>query len=217
MKKEVTIAFFFFSLIIFTTFASAGVGIKWSQESFLVSEGEKTCLSYSVYNPWPEDSSVRIEVSDNLKSILISQEAETRSVPANTSSAKAIPLDFCFEIPEVYSKKCIIEDFLCKKDCLEEQLVYEGEISIKSFPADADISGSGGSTTEMSVSAPLRLRITCTPHSTDYRLVYILLAVISLIGIIVILYRRFRKPEKERKKEELERLKKEMKNLKSKK
>ncbi len=30
---------------------SAGVGIKWDKESVLVNEGEKTCLTYQVYNP----------------------------------------------------------------------------------------------------------------------------------------------------------------------
>jgi len=198
-------------------FVSAGVGIKWTQESFIVAEDEKACLTYSVYNPWPEESYVRIELPENLKELLVSQEAETKFVPSNTASVDAIPISFCFKSPKVYAEECIIGGFLCKKECKEEQKVYTGEISVKSVPGNTEMSGSGGSATQMSVSAPLRLKITCTPHSTDFSLIYIILAIIALIAIVIILYRRYRKPEKERKKEELERLNRKIKKLKEKK
>jgi len=217
MKNEV-ICFVIIVLVVFMLgFVSAGVGIKWEQESFVVNEGEKTCLSYSVYNPWPQDTSVQIELPEDLKGILTSQEAETKLVPANTASSSAIPVKFCFKIPETYAKECLIGGFLCKQDCSEPQKVYEGEVSVKSVPGDTTISGSGGSTTAMSVSAPLKLKIKCDAHSTDFSLVWIVLVIIALIGIIIIIYRKYRTPEKERKKEKLAQLKEEMKKLKGKK
>jgi len=197
--------------------ASAGVGVKWEQESFLVNDGENTCLTYSVYNPWPEDSSVQIELPENLKNLLTSQEAETKIVPANTPSSSAIPVKFCFKVPRVYARDCLVGGFICKQECKEEQVVYDGEVSVKSVPGNAEMSGSGGSATQMAVSAPLRLKIVCKPHGRDFSLVYISLAVIAAIVIVVILFRKYRKPESERKKEKLEHLKEEMKRLKGKK
>jgi hypothetical protein len=216
MKTEVII----FSLLLFggvLSFVSAGVGIKWEQESFLVNSGEKTCLTYSVYNPWPEDSSVQIELPENLKNLLTSQEAETKLIPANTASTAAIPVKFCFEVPQVYSKECLIGDIICKQECKEEQIVYEGEVSVKSVPGNAAISGSGGSATQMSVSAPLKIKVVCNPHGLDFSIVYITLIIISIVAILIILYLKQRKPDKQKKEEKLEQLRKEMKRLKGRK
>jgi len=198
-------------------FVSAGVGIKWEQESFLINDGERTCLTYSVYNPWPEDSYVKLELPENLKNLLISQEAETKLVPANTPSASAIPVKFCFKTPAVYERDCWVGSFICKQECMEEQKVYEGDVSVKSVPGNTEISGSGGSATQMSVSAPLKLKIVCNAHKRDFTLVYAILAVVSLVAIVIILYRKYRKPEAERKKEKLQNLKEEMNRLKGKK
>lgn len=215
MKREVMLVFVF-AILLVLPFVSAGVGIKWSQESFLVNQGEKTCISYSVYNPWTEDSYVKIELPDNLKTVLVSQEAETKMVPANTSSKDAIPIGFCFKSPEVYPKECVL-GIICKQQCPSEQKVYEGEVSVVSVPSSNQISGSGGSTTQMAVSAPLKLKIQCLAHGYDFTIVYIIVAVIAGLAIIIILYRKYRRPESERKKEKLEKLRKEMKELKGKK
>lgn len=217
MKKEMMIPVVIFLAFAVIGFVSAGVGIKWERESFLVNEGEKSCLTYSVYNPWPEDSNVQIELSENLKNLLVSQEAETKLVPAETASSEAIPVKFCFEAPEIYAKDCLVGGMMCKKECAEEQKTYEGKVSIKSVPGSAVITGTGGSATEMSIAAPLRLKIACNAYGRDFSLVYIALGIIALIGIIIILYRKHRKPEQERKKEKLEELKEEMKRLKGKK
>jgi len=217
MKKGVLSLIVLFLALAMTSFISAGVGIKWSQESFLVNDGEETCLTYSVYNPWPEDSYVQIVLPENLKNLLIMQEAETKLVPANTGSVNAIPIKFCFKVPKVYAEECLIGDFLCKKECNEEQVVYEGQVSVKSVPGETTMTGSGGSATEMSVSAPLRLKLNCNAHPTDFTLLYLVLAIVALLGIIIILFRKYRKPEQARKKEKLAELREEMKKLKKKK
>ncbi|MEI6058923.1 MAG: hypothetical protein WCP89_04085 [archaeon] len=192
---------------------SAGVGIKWSAESFKVYENEKTCLSYSVYNPWPNNSSVQITLPENLISVMVSEEAEIKLIPANTASANAIPVEVCFKVPRVYAQDCLGWGMICKQECTEEQKVYEGSISVKSVPDPV----AGGSSAQAAVSAPLRLKVMCTPHGRDFSIVYIALASISAIGIFIILFRKYRKPEKERKREELVRLREEMKRLKGKK
>lgn len=211
MKKEVLLVFVL--LLIILPFVSAGVGIKWDQESFLVNQGEKNCISYGVYNPWNEESYVKIDLPDNLKQVLVSQEAETKLIPANTSSGDAIPVKFCFKSPEVYPKDCIM-GIICKQECPAQQISYDGDISVVSVPSSNEISGSGGSKTQMSVSAPLKLRVQCVPHGYDYTILYIIIIIIALIGIFVSLFIKYRKPEAERKKEKLQKLKEEMKNLK---
>lgn len=186
--------------------ASAGVGIKWSQESFSVDEGQKTCLVYSVYNPWPEDSYVAISLPESLKNVLVSQEAETKLVPANTPSSAAVPINFCFKAPQVYVKECLVGSFICKQECNEAQKTYEGEVSVNSVPSQTQISGSGGSSTQMSVSAPLKIIVKCNAYGYDFTLVYLAIAIICAIFIAIILYRKYRTPAAERDRAELKRL-----------
>ena len=177
-----------FSLVVMSiliiSFVSAGVGIKWERESALVDEKEEACLTYKVYNPWPKESYVAIMLSDELEEVLTIQEAETKFIPANTASKEAIPVKFCFKAPVVYEKDCwIFDKLICKRDCNEEQKVYEGEVIIKSVPPPADAEGTGGSVTTMSVSAPLRIKIRCIAYSRNFMLIYIAVAAISLLII----------------------------------
>ncbi|MBU3912492.1 MAG: hypothetical protein KKE50_00205, partial [Nanoarchaeota archaeon] len=114
-----------------------------------------------------------------------------------------IPIKFCFKVPQIYSRDCLVWGMICKQECKEEQVVYEGEVSVKSVPEDTEIGGSGGSTTQMSVSAPLKLKVVCVAHGRDFTLIYIALALISALVIGIVLYKRYRKPAYERDKEKL--------------
>ncbi|MBM3234643.1 hypothetical protein FJZ19_06140 [Candidatus Pacearchaeota archaeon] len=207
MPKNTRLIFIFCIMLLAMPLVSAGVGIKWNQESLIVNEGEKACMTYSVYNPWPEESYVTIELSDELKSVLTIQEAETKLVPANTPSSSAIPVKFCFKIPKVYEKDCWISEMLCKQECNEEQKIYDGEVLVKSVPSTVSITGSGGSTTQMAVSAPLRLKISCNKHGRDFTLIYAIIAVLAVVIIAVLIVRKYRKPKIERDMEKLKRLK----------
>jgi hypothetical protein len=211
----VLVLFFLINLI------SAGVGIKWDRESALVNENEKTCLTYQVYNPWPEISNVKIEIYDKsgeLNKILTEQEAEEKIIPAHTASNEAIPVEFCFKTVRIYSRDCWIgNSFICKQECNEEQKIYSGEVIVKSLPLPTEIGGAGGSATTMSVSAPLSIKIRCNPHSRDFTLIYLILALISIIVIGIILYKKYRKPSIERDREQLEKLQEKIKKEKRKK
>jgi len=207
MKKEVRIGISFLVIMLaLASLVTGGVGIKWDQESALVSEGEKTCLSYSVYNPWPESTYVTIEPSDELKSILVLQDVESKLVPANTPSTQAIPVKFCFKIPDIYTRDCWISGLICKQECEEEQKVYAGEVLVKAVPPPTEISGTGGSATTMSVSAPLNIKVKCNAHARNFTLLYVLLAIIAAIIIIILLVRKYRKPKIERDKERMKKL-----------
>lgn len=201
-----TILCIILTLLVISPFVSAGVGIKWDQESVVVNEGEKTCLTYEVYNPWPEESYVKIELSGEIEGILTNQESEEKLVPANTASGEAIPIKFCFKAPELYEKDCLLGSLVCKRECNEEQRIYSGEVVVKSIPIPAQIGGSGGSATTMAVSAPLNIKIRCNSHSRNFTLVYVFFALVFGVFTAVLLYSRYKKPELERDREKLEKL-----------
>jgi hypothetical protein len=202
MRKEV-ISLVLLLAVFSMPFSLAGVGIKWERESIVLEEGGKACISYGVYNPWPTESYVAIELSESLSEVLISQEAETKLIPGNTASSNSIPIEFCFEVPQVYEKDCFLGG-LCKQECSEEQKLFVGEVLVKSVPNPSEIGGSGGSATQMVVSAPLRIRVLCNPYERNLTAIYVLIAVISLGIIIYLLHKKFKnqkvkKPQKKSK------------------
>jgi len=208
LKKSNFAAFFaLVCTLLLVSFISAGVGIKWDRESALINEGEKTCLTYSVYNPWPEETYVTIESSEELDDILISQEAETKLIPANTASSQAIPIQFCFKTPQVYERDCWVGNLICEQKCEEEQKIYGGEVLVKSVASPNQIGGVGGSATTMSVSAPLNIKVRCNAHSRNFTLIYAILAVASAAAIGIMLYNKYKTPKLQRDKEKLKRLK----------
>jgi len=205
-----------FALILLVApFVSAGIGIKADRESLLVEEGSRVCLSdYAVYNPWDDDSYVNVEVSGELENLLKVEEREPIFVPAYTMHNKAIPVEFCFEIPKIYDEDCLIGDLMfCEQACEVEQKVYSGEVVVSSVPS-SEIGGAGGSVTTMSVSAPLNLRVKCDAHLRSYTPGYILLAIISLGAIIFFVYLRYRKPKIERDKVKIKKLQSEISKIK---
>lgn len=187
---KLKILFWIFLFLFFISYISAGVGIKWEQESFIMNEGEENCITYGVYNPWPEDSSVIIELSEELKNVLLSQKSETKVVPAFTSSSNALPIKFCFKLPKIYPRDCVLGSFGCKQECSGEQKIYEGEIRVKSVP---NIDGVGGSATTMSVSAPLRIKVNCNESLRDFNFIYGILGIFSLILIIFLISKKYKK------------------------
>lgn len=190
-------------LMIMVPIVSAGPGIKWSQESSLVPEKTKTCLTYEVYNPWAKDSYVQIKLSEELNEIVKSSESETKFIPAYTSSKDALPIEFCFKTPKVYKEDCLIGDALiCESRCEEDMKMYQGQVEvIELSEEEAKVgAGAGGSKTQMSVSAPLRVRVQCIPSGYNYSVVYILIALISGALLAANLLKKKKKPTKTTKK-----------------
>ncbi|MBS3084297.1 hypothetical protein J4411_00080 [Candidatus Pacearchaeota archaeon] len=198
MKKGVA-SFFVLVFLVFSIFpfASAGVGLKWEQETALVPENSKVCLTYGVYNPWPRDSYVKVQLSESLSDVIVSSEGIVDSIPKNTFSNSSIPVKFCFQTPKVYSQDCLLfNSLLCSQSCDEEMRVYEGQVEVVEVSeSELKAGGSGGSATTMTVSAPLRVKVQCIAHGTDYGVVYIAVGVIALI----ILLWRFLKSKKSKK------------------
>lgn len=211
-------------LLLMTSLVSAGVGLRWEEQSRQIYAGERTCMTYSVYNPFDSDEYVAISVSEELETVLDLQELEGTLIPAQTSSSEAVPVEFCFTTPEdVYPRDCWVgsgEDgsfnLFCKTLCEgQEQKAFEGEVVVSSVPAPQEVSGAGGSATAMAVSAPLNLRVQCRESPRNLMPIYLVLVVVALVGLYVTVHNR--KPKAERYAEEMEELQKKMKGLKKKK
>lgn len=205
MRKSVNkLKIFLVALLVLTAIfplVSAGVGISWDKESVLIPEGDKNCLTYKVYNPWPKESFVQIKVSEELNEVISSGESETKKIPIETSRAEAIPVTFCFKTQKVYEKDCALFGFgLCKQECLEETKLYSGEVEVIELTEQEAISGgTGGSRTTMSVSAPLNVRVQCIEHDRKYGFIYITIALIAGILLAINLLRRRKIKEKKKK------------------
>lgn len=183
------------------SFVSAGVGVKWNQETALIPENSQVCLTYGIYNPWPTDSYVKVQLSDSLNPIVKSEDNKVDSVPSYTYSNDSIPVKFCFQTPTVYTQDCLLfNQFLCKQDCSEPMKIYSGEVQVKEVSdSQVQAGGSGGSSTQMSVSAPLKVKVQCIKHGRDYSLIYIIVGLIALAILLWKLYRRKKGKNKNKK------------------
>lgn len=222
MLKKFLLFIIVLMLLNFISSVNAGVGIKWERESVLVNEGQKPCLTYSVYNPWPEATYVKIELSEELKNVLIQQDMESKLIPENTASSAAIPVEFCFKVPKMYNEDCLLfNSLICKQECNEEQKMFAGEVLVKSVAGPAASGGSGGSATTMAVSAPLKIKVNCVAstyynNKSNLTLLFLTLGIICLIIIIFILYKKRSSTRLARDEEMLKRLQERIKSEKSK-
>ncbi|MCR4327786.1 MAG: hypothetical protein NUV46_04370 [Nanoarchaeota archaeon] len=190
-KKIVNLFLVSILLLAVLPLSSAGVGLRWEQETALIPENSNVCLTYGVYNPWPKDSYVKVQLSESLQEIMVSGDTKVDSIPKYTSSDSAIPVKFCFKTSSVYKKDCLVGGLLCSQLCEGELKVYEGQVEvIEVSESELQTGGSGGSTTTMTVSAPLRVRVQCIPHPRDYALVYI---VVGLTALAILVWRIYKK------------------------
>jgi hypothetical protein len=194
-KVSIVFLFLIFGFMLISPLASAGVGLSWNQQSSLVPENTKTCLTYKVYNPWPTDSYIEIQLSDELMEIVSYFDTDVTFVPKETSSSEAIPVEFCFKTPRVYEKDCWIgNSLICKQECTQDMKVYSGEVEVmEASSSDLTGAGAGGSATAMAVSAPLAVKVQCVPHSRNYTLIYLVIAIIAGILLIMNLLRKKKK------------------------
>lgn len=190
MKKRCLLAILLIIALLFipTAMARKGVGIVWNTETEIVDAGSTHCVEYGVYNPWDESVNVELTVSDELKDIVMSQESEVKLVQADTTHDKAVPVEFCFKVADVYEEHCLLGAALCEQKCDQEQKIYEG--TIQAAEKSQGSPESSGSSTALGVSVPLKLKVRCTPHPMDWSELYILIIVLALIGLIIVVNRK---------------------------
>ncbi|MBT4376999.1 hypothetical protein HOD29_06505 [archaeon] len=190
-------------LLVFSLFpmVSAGVGISWDKETSLVPEKTKVCMTYKVYNPWQDDTYVKIELSEELEQIISSTDSDVSFIPKETSSSEAIPVTFCFKTPRVYEEDCLVGGVICKQECGEDMKIYSGEVEVIEVSSkEVETRGAGGSATTMSVSAPLKVKVQCLGHKRNYSLVFIIVAIIAAILLALHFLRKKKGKKKNSKK-----------------
>lgn len=164
---------------------SAGIGISWDKESVLIPEAQETCLTYKIYNPWDYDTYAEIGLSESLKDILTSVSSEVKFIPKGTSSSEAMPVTFCFKTSSIYKKDCLIGNSFCGQTCEESMKVYSGEVDVMEINDQMDEINGGGSATQMSVSAPLNVKVQCVPYKRSFASLYMIIALIA--GVLLLL------------------------------
>ena len=115
---------------------------------------------------------------------------------AGTAHDNFVASTVCFDVLNVYEETCLVGGIMCEQSCAEENLNYEGVITITE--AESGEAGEGvGSSTSLGASVPLTLQVACSPSSRDWTLIYIIIVVIALIVVGIIFFRRLHKHKEE--------------------
>ena len=181
------------------------VGIKWYTEGEVVNENSEKCIKYGAYNPSGNDIKVKIEVTDSLKDIISGESFEDKIVKAATKSSEAEEINFCFKVPEVYEKDCLIGNLVCEQRCEQETKSYSGDVIMTEALVGTG-GGAAGSGATIAASAPLELVVSCVKHDREWGLVYITAIIIVLCIFGIWLYKKYSKPKVVRDKEKLKKL-----------
>ncbi len=72
-----------------------GVGLRWSTEAITLKFGETRCIEYGVYNPFGENSVIRLQTTGNITELVAVVEPAEVLVPAGTSSGNAVKVNLC--------------------------------------------------------------------------------------------------------------------------
>lgn len=162
--------------------ASKGVGIVWSTQTEIVSENARHCITYGVYNPWDEDVTAILTVSDALKPVVVGEESTPTFLPAYTMHQDAEQVQLCFYVPKVYTDDCLVGNMLfCEQTCTEPQVTYDGEVIVMEAQT-AGPGGAMGSATAMGVSAPLTLKVACNEYPRDYTIIIVVVVGAAAVG-----------------------------------
>lgn len=170
------------------TDARKGVGIVWNTESEIVNEASTHCIEYGIYNPWDEDVQAYLSVYGELNEVIKNEFSDSYLIKAKTFHDMAVPVNFCFEVAQVYSKDCLYGDYICEQTCEEPEVTYEGKI--KTMEKSEGLFGGSGSSTSLGVSVPLKLKVRCNAHSRDWSLVYISVIGVTLAALGIFLYKK---------------------------
>lgn len=198
--------FVFLVMILISLNMVSAVGIKWFTEGETVQEEDDVCIKYGAYNPSSNDIKVKIEVTDELKEIVIGKSSEDKIVKAGTKSSEAEEINFCFKVPNVYEKDCLIGNLVCEQMCGQEVKSYQGELVMTEELVEASGGGTAGSGATIAASAPLKIIVSCNKHDREWGLVYITAIILVLCITGILLYRKYRTPKIVRDKEKLNKL-----------
>jgi hypothetical protein len=197
MKSRTLACIFLLLIVVFVSdvYARKGIGVKWSTESASVDENSRFCIEYGLYNPWDEGINIVLGVSDEFKDVVTNIETEPVYVEPNTTQEKAVPVNVCFEVGDVYKDDCLIFGMMCKQEC-GENVMYEGNILATEYKEQGETEAMGSSTS-LSFSVPLKLSVNCNERGRDWTLAYLVGIIVVLILIGVIVYRIIKSKKEE--------------------
>ena len=189
-KLIIIFLFIFFIIVLPFSYATVGIGIRWYTEKEKVSENSEFCVNYGLYNPFDEDVMGYLTAGKELSSFYVSEDA--KNIPSKTSSKNNIMTKICFTIPKIYKEDCLVGNFfLCKRECKEEQKIYEGEVMASYNLKNRE---GLGSATGTSFASPLKLIVMCEPKERNWTPVVIII----ILMLIAIWFRFKKKPKKEK-------------------
>ena len=176
---RISVYFLFFALFMsFSTPFAEGIGVVALVQSAAVSEGEKACGAYGVYNDAPNDLVAKVEVRGDLTELLDPESVDQVTVPANTLKEGAVPVNFCFDVPDdVYPEECTLGLF-CKKTCPAEPVRYSGPVSIVTGGAAAQ----SGSSASLAIPFTFTIQVTCEESGVDYTPAVVILVAEIVVG-----------------------------------
>lgn len=196
MKKNIGLGVML--VLLLAPLVHAGVGLYWSTEAEKVAEGERTCITYGMYNPFEKDMTATMEATGELESLY--EKTEPVFIPAETSSKERKNVEICFNIPKVYEEECLLPGILCGRTCGEEPVIYEGQVAAISTPGKTNQIGSA---TRSVVASPLKLVVNCKEEESAVTSVTglavkdassilgigVLSAIVLLVIIAIVIYR----------------------------
>ncbi len=184
--RKIWLYFVFVLILNSLVFADRGLGIIWNTNSEIVGENQDKCVSYGVFNPGDENVKASLEVSGELEQISSSGKTKEISLKAGTNKENAENVEICFNIGKVYKEDCILGT-MCKQTCAgQEQIVYDGKVSLISLGTQGAGSGSSAS---FSIPATLSILVKCEDHERSYTAGIVGLAIVILFVISLSIFK----------------------------
>lgn len=169
--------------------SEVGIGIKWSTDTEVVPQGNTTCLSYGIYNPFDTPVMGFLTAKGNLTNLTIP--TEPVEIPAYTYANKSIKEQLCFAIPNVYGG-----NWLTGLSCPSNPITYKGAI-VAAYTLPSRTGSGTGSATGTSFAAPLTLIVGCDSRGFNiFGLIAIVVTIAAISSIACIKYNGERKRKK---------------------
>ncbi len=154
-------------LLIPSTFAMSGAGLKYNFEYVELTEKSTHCLNYGLYNPYDSDSYLVLNAEGEHAEYQV--KSKSVLVPGNTGVDDEIRHDLCFKFPKLV-------------ESCEEGLLLSGKAVAKK---DAESEGIG---TALAVSSPLDIKLTC--KDSNFNVMFFIIPFIFMLSMFGFFYIR---------------------------
>lgn len=206
-----------FVLSVSGALADVGIGLRWNTESAVVPQNAVSCVTYTLFNSYGENVNGALVASGSIAQFYSPNHSDPDiGVPSGTGPP-GIPSRICFDVKQVYPESCALGPFLCRQACPAEEVTFRGEVVAVPKRPGAPVAGTG-SAAGIAVSAPLTLRVACTPTDIQWGApgnipLWAILGAAGALGLRTGLH--YRKPAEVRRQMKAEKLRKKLEELES--